>query len=701
MHGFKDMSILSRLSPLSLRQLSALSILFVATALVVACGGSGVGEVEDAELDYDPNSFSFSETMIGDTAEETVTLFVDEDDDATVIIRNPAIEPDPTSAGAHEVFELVDFPDGDEIEIAPGEELDVTIEYTPEDSEPYNGLFSFSTNISDDDQSEIDIPISAAQSQPDMFAPSSLSLDRVPTNASASRVIDITNLGSADLEIDDVALSGPDDFSLSYPTPVDEIDESELEGDAEQDAYDLITEDDEYGRRPLDADEPPEAIPPNETAWVRVHYEAPSDDFQSAIVNLVTNDPDAQPNHSIAVSVNSEAACLELVGGQVDFGPSALGRTTQETFTINNCSTSTETIVIDMDAGLLDEDTDSFSGDADIPFEINEETLPQQLQDGNNLELAPDESFNFRMRYAPEEEQVDEAVLELLSTDEASPMYIDILGEGVDAECPIASAVAGIQGAGAVSGQQVLGIPLDIIEFDGTESSDPDNTELSYEWSITERPPNSTAQLNNPDTATPTLETDIAGRFVIELTVYDELGIGSCQPAEITADIEPEAAIHAELTWDVPASDDLTGTDLDLHYLHPSGEWSQEPWGVYYGNPNPSDDWADGSEVWLDIDSLDGGEPENINHDNPDPSYDYSVGVYYFGDSLQYGATDARIRIYLNNALFFEGEQRFETAGSGDAGAGDFWLVGDVIVQGDVLDFEEIDNFMEDAGFPN
>ena len=59
------------------------------------------------------------------------------------------------------------------------------------------------------------------------------------------------------------------------------------------------------------------------------------------------------------------------------------------------------------------------------------------------------------------------------------------------------------------------------VVLDGTASSDADGDSLSYTWSFTSMPPNSTANLTNPNSSTTTFIADLSGTYVLQLIVND------------------------------------------------------------------------------------------------------------------------------------------------------------------------------------
>ncbi len=718
------MSTFLKSCPVSLRHIAPALVLLFAATLVFACGEEGgIGGVDSGDLEIQPDPLQFPDTAINTTRTEQLEFINEGDSD--ISLTNMSLEENPYEEGRYDVFNIVDREDGDELQVTTDNDNAnpkiIEVEYTPEASEPYSAQLSFDTNISN--EPTVDIAITADPPEPEMIAPSSIDFERVPEGSTQGVTAEIENIGNAELVMDNIHIGvGENDFDVEFPTPLELVDTDDLSSE-EQEAIDALPEEAEYAPPFLDEDEIPEwleEIEPGESGMVRVYFTAPSDSFQRGELHLVTNDPGAQPYEAVNLIANSEAPCLEVVGGEVDFGPAALANSTQQTVTLNNCSASTTTEVYGIELGDIDDyDPDDashdFDADADIRFDLDENSLPAELRGETpdaepENQLGPGESISILVSYTPEQEQVDEAFMKLESNDDASPLYVPVTGEGVDRECPVAIAQARNADGGAWSDMEVTGVPLDEIEFDGSESwiPDPDNPdsedpdgEISYEWSVTDLPQGSNAQFDDPSAGETVLPTDIAGIFTAELMVYDQYGIGSCDPARIDLVILPESDIHVELTWDVPAAEDGVGVDLDLHYLHPNGNWSEAPWGIYYANTMQDDDWGDGSDVYLDIDSLTGAEPENIYHSDPDPAYDYSVGVYYFGDPVNYGATDARVRIYLNNALMFDDEQRFENAGTNVPNEGDFWHVGDVVVDGGLTFDSEIGQFYDDAGFPD
>jgi hypothetical protein len=73
----------------------------------------------------------------------------------------------------------------------------------------------------------------------------------------------------------------------------------------------------------------------------------------------------------------------------------------------------------------------------------------------------------------------------------------------------------------ADAGSDVEVVVGGVASLDGSGSSDPDGDTLSFAWAVDARPAGSVAPLQDPDTATPQLVPDVAGRYDLTLTVDD------------------------------------------------------------------------------------------------------------------------------------------------------------------------------------
>jgi uncharacterized repeat protein (TIGR03803 family) len=88
---------------------------------------------------------------------------------------------------------------------------------------------------------------------------------------------------------------------------------------------------------------------------------------------------------------------------------------------------------------------------------------------------------------------------------------------------------------------QTLVVVNEIVTLDGSFSSDPDDDDLTYAWTLGDIPRGSAAELTDPETVHPTLKPDTAGDYTVVLTVTDSLGAHSHEPATVTITaIDPE-----------------------------------------------------------------------------------------------------------------------------------------------------------------
>jgi hypothetical protein len=73
------------------------------------------------------------------------------------------------------------------------------------------------------------------------------------------------------------------------------------------------------------------------------------------------------------------------------------------------------------------------------------------------------------------------------------------------------------------------------VTLDGSASRDPDGDALTFSWQFVEKPAGSAAALAGASTATPAFTADLAGTYLVRLTVSDSLGAASTAVVTITA----------------------------------------------------------------------------------------------------------------------------------------------------------------------
>jgi hypothetical protein len=111
-------------------------------------------------------------------------------------------------------------------------------------------------------------------------------------------------------------------------------------------------------------------------------------------------------------------------------------------------------------------------------------------------------------------------------------------------------------------------------QLDGTSSSDPEGSALTFTWIITSQPGSSTATLTGATTATPTLPIDAAGSYTIQLTVSDgnlthtdTVTISTSNSAPVAhAGPDQSGAVGQTLTLDGSNSSDVDGNALTYQW---------------------------------------------------------------------------------------------------------------------------------------
>jgi hypothetical protein len=93
----------------------------------------------------------------------------------------------------------------------------------------------------------------------------------------------------------------------------------------------------------------------------------------------------------------------------------------------------------------------------------------------------------------------------------------------------------------ANAGENQSVVQGDTVCFDGSGSSDADNDELSYLWSLTEWPAGSSAVLDNPTVDNPCITADLPGTYTVSLTVND----GTIDSASSTAEVVAISCLDA------------------------------------------------------------------------------------------------------------------------------------------------------------
>jgi hypothetical protein len=89
-----------------------------------------------------------------------------------------------------------------------------------------------------------------------------------------------------------------------------------------------------------------------------------------------------------------------------------------------------------------------------------------------------------------------------------------------------------------------------VVTLNGSASSDPDGDALTYQWSLTSRPPGSTASLSSATGVVTTFVPDIDGEYVVTLVVNDGTVNSTAATVTVTAIAQSVALNWGDGNWD-------------------------------------------------------------------------------------------------------------------------------------------------------
>ncbi len=391
-------------------------------------------------------------------------------------------------------------------------------------------------------------------------------------------------------------------------------------------------------------------ISPNTSIVLNISYTALDEALHRGTLTIASNDPD-EPVVEVELIVNQRFPCLLVEPARLEFGVVDPEEFFVKEVAVSNCSTRSRTTFsmgeIEATQGRL-----AFS------------QVDRQVY--RDVRLEPGESIQIRFAFTPPTPGAYEARAIFTSDDETNPeIELTLIGRGrdLDAPQPVIDALNSERGVSAVADPtgDYFGLPLDHMELSAANSRDPEGQELTFTWALISRPMDSAAILSANDGVITDIWLDIVGTYVVELTALAADGRTST-PAIMTLHATADQDVHIQLVWDTPNDpfqQDSSGSDVDIHLLHPSGRWNEVPWDCFWQNMEP--DWGvqrngitgRDDDPSLDIDDVDGWGPENINYDNPENGRVFEVGVHYFSDH-GYGASFATVRLYVGGALVLE-----------------------------------------------
>ncbi|MCA9547890.1 MAG: hypothetical protein KC613_25975 [Myxococcales bacterium] len=638
----------------------ALSLLLAGLA-----GCSDERKATTPRLSVEPAAFVFPKLQPGEVLRRRVALA--NRGSAELLVRNVRLV-DESSDG--EFTLTYEGPDGavgplpDLIRIPVGGNTPALIvEYAPvEEADSANpivdqGSVRLESNDPDNLEAQIEI-IAGGQGAELLVQPNIIRFEEVEAGGESEQVVRLSNVGLADLVITELRVDGSQDFSAA-------LDGRRLNGD--------------LGDAPI-------VIAPDTTVEVQMVYAPPSLGQDLGELVILSNNVQAEEVR-VPIEARGLAPCINAYPTPLDFGsallvPSREGETPNlKALTIESCGDvelRVERIEFEGEAFGLARPIQPANPDGPLI------RLPAQVPGGE----PPTEVLS--VGFWPVEEQAYGGRLLLYTNVQAEPIAVDLFGRGVENSCPIPDVVT--------EAYDVR--PLDIIDLDGSPSTDPGGRVERWAWTVVDRPSGSVSRIverfENPrepadggeadDESTPLARffVDLAGEYTVELQVYDNLGQVSCDPIavkRVRVTAVPDRDLHVQLVWSTPDDPDETdgiGTDVDLHLRHESAmdRWgaAADPWDCFFNNKTP--DWGVPGDLAddpsLDIDDTNGAGPENINLSNPEIGTSYDVAAIYFRAESTFGdpEVDPRtehpsyvtVRIYVRGDVLYEAIDREMTA---------------------------------------
>jgi uncharacterized protein YfaP (DUF2135 family) len=440
----------------------------------------------------------------------------------------------------------------------------------------------------------------------------------------------------------------------------------------------------------------PESIGPGLSGVVQISFRP---NFETEIIgqlSIFSNAKNLGQGDAVVIEltgtgVDNGLPSLQLVPESCDFGNIAVGGIGQCDIAVKN--TGNRALVIDTLEMVPSETIVPPESELEAPFGFfgRPPTEDDAIEPGQELTLA--------LRFTPDALGAFYGQIKA-STNDPDKNEVIILLEGVGVDPPLAAcAIKTINGEPTSATNEIE--PLDdvVLTATGSEASVSTGQIVSYEWAVVHQPGGSNAVLSTPDSVDTGFNfagrpgIDLAGTYVVRVTVIDDLGTRSINDCSVEFEAIPTDTIHVQLVWDTSYGD----MDLHMTQKNEAGEYcmngyslvgvtsttscSGEVLDCYYGNCKPTHssppDWdADGvarstGDPSLDIDDLSGYGPENINIDEA-VGGSYLVGIHHFSAPSQSGGIGNTVRIYLYGQLQAEFYDILEEDSSMD---GEFWEV--------------------------
>ena len=343
------------------------------------------------------------------------------------------------------------------------------------------------------------------------LTPAAVEFGSVPAGTNSHQPVVITNVGGEDLHVEGIGFTGHPDFELTVAGTTYNSGDPIL----------FVT---------------PLIIPPGDALVLDLAF-APLT-FVSAQATLVflTNDPEFSDGLTLNAQANTLGPCIFVSPLNLAFGATLFGAQATESVTIESCGT--QSVVVS---------AIKLTGDTHPDFSLSYTNLPggQAPSLAAPLVLGPGDIATFTASYTPiaASLQLSGGTILIVSDALESEVPVNLSGLGTDTVCPTAVGIV-------VEGDEV--IPQTNLHLLGNDSSAPAGDVSSWAWSVTQPSGSASVFVPSKTSPNPTFETNVAGAYVFELEVWDDVGVKSCVPWSTTVLVVPDEAIHVELLWHTP-----------------------------------------------------------------------------------------------------------------------------------------------------
>jgi len=602
--------------------------------LFAACGGDGsitTGEAPRLEVSDGTNPISQNGTV---TLVANVPSRFSVANTGTGTLEVKSITVTSSTEGAFTLSSLPMPTVAEPVSVFPDDFAhEFTLVYTPVAGETRpTATVTIVTNKTIEGTEEFKFSVSPEVATPRLLVqPQVVDFDTVSEGASSTKPVALLNTGAVDLTITGFYLSGSPGYTVDFAGQ----------------SYTVTAETASTGVT-LDT---PIVIAPGSADHLDITYVASGPEPAEGEMRLLSND--AGSPTTIQMFANVAGPCIQVSPGRVDFGGKLVGQVSTINLQIQSCGDRALTI---SNVEWIDDGFQMFG-----MTEVALGTLPVDLEPGQTLYLP--------ITYLPEavspvgsdgSPQLDEGLLRITSNAYIANYDVEVSGFGTDGSCPTANITVS-------EGEEV--IPQTNLHLSAAGSVATNGAITGWEWSVVQPSGSASVFLPSPYVESPTFEANVVGEYIFRLKVYDALGTPSCEEASYSVYVTSPEAIHVELLWTTPGDVDETdtgytafgesvGSDVDLHFLHPSAVsafnpsgWFDSRYDCYWSATAPN--WGGAGSTddpSLDRDDTDGAGPENLDLAFPENGKSYRVGVHYW-DDWGYGISFATIRVYIYGQL--------------------------------------------------